>query len=168
MEKFSRRTVVAGVGAATAAALVPAASFAAAAAPPLDLEEWFGDYAMQLVRDRYGGGRLVIGMSRLADDALFDDAGRFNLDAPFRLALSKHLHDGEDAICRASWDTARRNRFIVHLTRKMRASNCGGVFGELARPPHDLAILVTRDPCVEHRRMRFEGPQRLFRSYEIW
>jgi hypothetical protein len=169
----SRRTVLEGLGAVAGATLLPNVACAGLPPPPLDLEGYIGGVGMRHLADRiregrlnyrYDKGRFTIASMVIWDDAFLNREG--NIPAPFRYALSKHLLDGEDILCRLSSAHEGREPIVAMVTGELTASDCHGVWGELAEPPHHRAILLSQKRYShEHQIRRWEIPP--FRDYRI-
>jgi hypothetical protein len=86
--------------------------------------------------------------------------GRFGMSTPARYGLAKYLTDGEDLVFLCPPEEINRDQLVLHLFRKHlfpRPYPAHSLFGPRREPPHDDAILLTKECHLYGARVNPEG-----------
>ncbi|MBB5048521.1 hypothetical protein HNR60_003288 [Rhodopseudomonas rhenobacensis] len=158
--EFSRRALIQSTVAVAATAALPG-STSATPPPALDLEAFFGPEAMALIRARYRDGHYCQGVGDPRHVPGFITAdGRFGMSTPARYALAKFLTDGQDVIFSCPKEAINRDQLALHLFRKHVCQlpyPLYSLYGPLRAPPHDDAIMLTKEEHLYWARVNPEG-----------
>ncbi|MGO3933086.1 hypothetical protein [Rhodopseudomonas pseudopalustris] len=112
--------------------------------PPLDIEAIFPADVMRRLRLGWIGAKATDADWGHAPQ-LFTEDDRFNLSPSFRYALAKLLNDGEDALCPAEPEHHQTYALLLAAFGRFLGPVVQGYVGELAKPPHPIVLLLTRD-----------------------
>jgi hypothetical protein len=156
---LSRRTMIQATAAIAAATLLPDVTFASP--PALDLEELFGWESLARVRSRYRDNHYHQGVGEPRPvPGLFAPDGRFGMSTPTRYGLAKYLADGEDVLFRCPKEAINCDQLVLHLFRKhiyQLPYPLQSIYGPLRAPPHDDAILITKEEHLYFARVNPTG-----------
>jgi hypothetical protein len=136
------------MSAATLLALSPVQISAQLPPPPLDVEAVFPTDIFENMRSRWKDGKYATGVTWDEAPGMFTPDGRFGLSPTFRYAMARVLNDGDDMICPVEPERHAMYSIVVWTFGKYLGGHLVCLEGELSEPPHNHALLLTRDGYI--------------------